>query len=127
MEVFQNSQDFIRATVSSLYTTGQLTDCEKFRLEEMIDSSNDKILKIFTELTANRDMERLPIELLKIVHELRKHPGRILIPLGDRNQEAHSPLGTFLLEKKKQHSKNRQLQLILHKTDCQEDIENVQN
>jgi len=125
MEELSNAVHLHQA-VCSLFSSGSISNREKFRLEEMISQSDTKIRPISAEFANNPDLERLKNGLSAIVTDLRKHPGRILIPLAESNQEVMSPLGTFLLQKKKNRSQSKQLALTLHKTDPH-DSENLQN
>jgi|688.fasta_scaffold945363_2 hypothetical protein len=125
MEELSNTVHLHQA-VCSLFSSGSISNREKFRLEEMISQSDTKIRAISSEFASSPNSERLKNGLSAIVTDLRKHPGRILIPLAESNQEVMSPLGTFLLQKKKNRTKSKQLTLTLYKTDSQ-DSENLQN
>lgn len=125
MEELSNTAH-LHSAVCSLFSSGIISDREKFRLEEMISQSDTKIRAISAEFASSPNLERLKNGLRCIVTDLRKHPGRILIPLSDSNQEVMSPLGTFLLSKKKNRTRSKQLTLNLYKSDCQ-DAENLQN
>jgi len=100
--------------VAELWKSQEISDSEKTLLKEMIIGDEPKLFEILEEYEENSNEEQLKEKILNIVRP--KEETNMVIVVGTRNHEppeqdeASSPLGTQLFDKKKKHHGVNELQ-----------------
>lgn len=116
MEKFDNVYAKLFYAVFKLYSQGSIGERDKLKLKSMIATSDSSITSLLNQYLHHLNTEILMQGLVKIVKPMRHKPEAI-IPIRSDVDEMSSPIGSFLLDKKKRQNAEHELKLSLQQTE----------
>ena len=122
MENFDNPYAKLFYAVYRLHHQNAINNNEKLKLKAMIAAGDQGIVSVLNKYIEDEDTDYLFQNIVKVVRPSRHKPEAI-IPTRTQNDDASSPLGTFLHEKKKRQMAEHELKLSLQNSEIQSIIE----
>lgn len=110
MEHFEKPHPKLLYSIYKLEQEGKITELEKRKLKELVVLGSNSIFTMLNQYENNYiDKSDFESSLVALVKPQRQKPSKVSIPDKTISDEATSPIGTFLHEKKKRQYAEQQL------------------
>mmetsp|Transcript_10105 Transcript_10105/g.10053 ORF Transcript_10105/g.10053 Transcript_10105/m.10053 type:complete len:130 (+) Transcript_10105:2-391(+) len=92
--------------LASFQAAKTINSAEQQIFQEMINGSDPSFVQILNRYSSDAELGTIEIEILQLIKHKHK-PQKVVIPAKSINDEMTSPLGNYLLERKKRNSLNK--------------------